>query len=385
MSLALLLALPIMARAQVTESIDITPNRPGYVFKNVPASTLTVKNQNSWTNMGNTISITEDKIYTASVVGKVSSSGHPNNLRAILRGSWTGSAVLDLDIQNHSGSASVRGLAKVGIGKLSSSPGVWVLSEALNKNDSITFATGNKTRPVRLIGKWKHGNDGFMRSSFTFQPGFAGVSGKAFKSGSTELGYSARVDRTVSWSFDAPNELQTGRPIAFVPTAPAGTTIPVPSVPVLVSVSTPGGGSSQGEYLSGVPDDGQFFVFNPWGWGQAGTYVIWLPGYLIQKIPIIEPIDETATTSTILPEVQVPIVPGDIDSDNEIGPGDFEWVTQFFGKSYEDPTWQIALTEAGPTPEFCDIDRDGEIGPSDLEVIVHNFGIEGEAWPTFTK
>lgn len=53
---------------------------------------------------------------------------------------------------------------------------------------------------------------------------------------------------------------------------------------------------------------------------------------------------------------------GDLDLDNEIGPGDFEAVVSAFGSS--DPG--------------ADVDGDGEVGPSDFEIIVRNFGESGE-------
>jgi hypothetical protein len=56
------------------------------------------------------------------------------------------------------------------------------------------------------------------------------------------------------------------------------------------------------------------------------------------------------------------LIAGDIDGDNEIGPGDFELIVAAFGG--EDPG--------------ADVDNDGEVGPSDFEIIVRNFGLGGE-------
>lgn len=56
------------------------------------------------------------------------------------------------------------------------------------------------------------------------------------------------------------------------------------------------------------------------------------------------------------------LISGDVDGDNEVGPGDFELIVATFGTN--DPG--------------ADVDGDGEIGPTDFEVIVRNFGISGE-------
>lgn len=55
---------------------------------------------------------------------------------------------------------------------------------------------------------------------------------------------------------------------------------------------------------------------------------------------------------------------GDVDNDNEVGPGDFEIVVENFGSV-------LALGSEG------DLDGDGEVGPGDFEIVVHNFGISG--------
>jgi hypothetical protein len=55
------------------------------------------------------------------------------------------------------------------------------------------------------------------------------------------------------------------------------------------------------------------------------------------------------------------LVLGDVDQDNEVGPGDFEMVVAQFGGSGD-----------------ADVDRDGEVGPSDFEIVVQNFGLQGD-------
>lgn len=53
---------------------------------------------------------------------------------------------------------------------------------------------------------------------------------------------------------------------------------------------------------------------------------------------------------------------GDIDGDNEIGPGDFEAIVNNFGE----------------VNALVDLDGDGEVGPSDFELVVAGFGTSGE-------
>jgi hypothetical protein len=55
------------------------------------------------------------------------------------------------------------------------------------------------------------------------------------------------------------------------------------------------------------------------------------------------------------------LINGDVDLDNEVGPGDFEAVVSQFGG-------------AGS----ADLDGDGEVGPSDFEIVVGNFGLQGD-------
>jgi hypothetical protein len=55
------------------------------------------------------------------------------------------------------------------------------------------------------------------------------------------------------------------------------------------------------------------------------------------------------------------LINGDVDLDNEVGPGDFEAVVSQFGGSGS-----------------ADLDGDGEVGPSDFEIVVSNFGLQGD-------
>jgi hypothetical protein len=54
---------------------------------------------------------------------------------------------------------------------------------------------------------------------------------------------------------------------------------------------------------------------------------------------------------------------GDIDDDNEVGPGDL----------------QLVLDNFGGVNAAADLDGDAEVGPGDLQVVLDNFGLSGDS------
>jgi len=54
---------------------------------------------------------------------------------------------------------------------------------------------------------------------------------------------------------------------------------------------------------------------------------------------------------------------GDVDSDNEIGPGDFALLAGAFLSVNGDPNWN----------DQADLDGDGEVGPGDFSILSANF------------
>lgn len=62
---------------------------------------------------------------------------------------------------------------------------------------------------------------------------------------------------------------------------------------------------------------------------------------------------------------------GDVDMDNEVGPGDFGALSSSFGSVDGDPNWE----------PNADLDRDGEVGPSDFGILSANFGEAGDEVP----
>lgn len=62
-------------------------------------------------------------------------------------------------------------------------------------------------------------------------------------------------------------------------------------------------------------------------------------------------------------QVTVPVWNGDIDRDNEVGPGDFGILAAAYLSSAGDPNWN----------PLADIDCDGEVGPGDFGLLANNF------------
>lgn len=59
---------------------------------------------------------------------------------------------------------------------------------------------------------------------------------------------------------------------------------------------------------------------------------------------------------------------GDVDGDNEVGPGDFGQLSAAFGTAVGDTGYDA----------FADLDCDGEVGPSDFGLLSSNFGNAGD-------
>lgn len=62
------------------------------------------------------------------------------------------------------------------------------------------------------------------------------------------------------------------------------------------------------------------------------------------------------------------LINGDVDNDNEVGPGDFGALSAAFGSVDGDSNWNA----------MADLDEDGEVGPSDFGILSANFGEAGD-------
>lgn len=74
-----------------------------------------------------------------------------------------------------------------------------------------------------------------------------------------------------------------------------------------------------------------------------------------------------SNTPGSLASISLPTIKGDVDSDGEIGPGDFEEIVARFGATTGSSLYSVE----------ADVDRNGEVGPSDFEIVVQNFGLAG--------
>jgi hypothetical protein len=94
-----------------------------------------------------------------------------------------------------------------------------------------------------------------------------------------------------------------------------------------------------------------------------GAYAVYitLPGHLVKRVM-------TTVSGGISTFGIVSLIPGDVDGDNEVGPGDFEAIISAFGSRIGESGYVLA----------ADFDWDGEIGPSDFECLVVNFSMVGD-------
>ncbi len=393
MLLLTLLFLTQVSSAQTTSQINITPFSATYVTKSEAQNTFTVKNRQTFSNFAGQTETNwnPQNDYQVTVTGTMPQGNHANGKVAVLNGTWTGNAyamVRMADKPASGNSAFVLARATMNLSPLTSVSGGGDISWPANRETSINAgplvaSTGPISRPIKLISKWVFSSSNQMTADFTFQPGSANAAGRAMKNAPTKMEFDSEVIRTVTWTFAQPQSAPSGRPISFTPDVPTGTTIDTSMEPGIVQVIDPSTGHSEGEYITATPHPGAYFyIFNPFFPSPVTTAIFYLPGYLIQKIPSIEVLDEAVTISSPLSPVSITIVPGDVDADNEIGPGDFELVTTTFGKSNTDPDWSTDLPNTSVSPQDCDINQDGEVGPSDYEVLVFNFGKQGEDWVT---
>jgi len=111
--------------------------------------------------------------------------------------------------------------------------------------------------------------------------------------------------------------------------------------------------SSAAKVVDGSPL--QYIVSAP---GNGGTYElrIFFPGALTKVV--------TTDTWNGPDVLNLNLIAGDVDGDNEIGTGDFDMVVSAYGNSGSN------LIE--------DVDYDGEVGTGDFDTIVANYGESGE-------
>lgn len=108
------------------------------------------------------------------------------------------------------------------------------------------------------------------------------------------------------------------------------------------------------------------WVAGKWqGLVPAGTYLVRVkPGNWLSKV--IGPVTLSGTDNARMEATD--FIGGDIDGDNEVGPGDFSMLAMAFLSANGDPNWNTR----------ADLDFDKEIGPGDFSVLAYNFLLGGE-------
>jgi hypothetical protein len=132
--------------------------------------------------------------------------------------------------------------------------------------------------------------------------------------------------------------------------------IPAPTGrPVGVQILNPGGATALQSLSTTASATGTFSVSTTLA---LGTYDIRItsPRFLSKKLA------NRNLLGSGLALGSVTLLAGDLDEDNEVGPGDFEVLVSLFGTQ----------------STLADIDGDGEVGPADFELVVQNFGLQGE-------
>lgn len=96
-----------------------------------------------------------------------------------------------------------------------------------------------------------------------------------------------------------------------------------------------------------------------------GSYELWISGahWLDRYYPIPVNLTDAGLTG-----VDLGLVNGDVNHDNEVGPADFTLMSAAFGSSTGDPNWNAA----------ADVDGNEEVGPGDFTIIASNFGQMGD-------
>lgn len=97
---------------------------------------------------------------------------------------------------------------------------------------------------------------------------------------------------------------------------------------------------------------------------SSGTYGIRVKGaHWLSKLETGVSVAAPNTTT-----LNFTLINGDVDGDNEVGPGDFGALATAFLSVAGDPNWNVN----------ADLDGDGEVGPGDFSILANNFLNAGE-------
>jgi len=110
---------------------------------------------------------------------------------------------------------------------------------------------------------------------------------------------------------------------------------------------------ASGNYTFDLPSGAQPGVYNFFAKGSHG----------LRKLR--GTVNVTASGAT---GVNFTLINGDVDGDNEVGPGDFGALATAFLSVSGDPNWNVE----------ADLDGDGEVGPGDFGILATNFLTSGD-------
>lgn len=132
---------------------------------------------------------------------------------------------------------------------------------------------------------------------------------------------------------------------------------------VQIEVHSAGSGTSL-QTQNVILDASGNYTFNLAGTIAAGNYDFYARGlHWLRKLR-----GNVAVSSSGATGVNFTLTNGDIDSDNEVGPGDFGGLSSAYGSSTGDPNFTTG----------ADLDGDGEVGPSDFGILSGNYGLTGD-------
>lgn len=202
----------------------------------------------------------------------------------------------------------------------------------LDESNHVAPGTGRRTVNINATGQW---------FSIRFGTNYnVGISNVRFTSSETN-GYVVAQNNMALGYWQVPGQLE-----GYMEFLNPNTMEVVGSVPTWTSRN----GWTAGKWLGTVP---------------PGTYVVRVkPGLWLSKLT--GPVTLSGTNN-----VRVSLsgfLRGDVDGDNEVGPGDFSMLAMAFQSSEGDPNWN----------ERADLDFDLEIGPGDFSILATNFLLAGE-------
>lgn len=139
---------------------------------------------------------------------------------------------------------------------------------------------------------------------------------------------------------------------------------PLTTAPTTVTLEVRNGAGDTLVMAQEVPlaANGAFTIDAPMD-NAAATYTLFL-----KKDTWLGKLSPSFTTTAANTVVNLVLVNGDVNGDNEVGPADFTILSGAFGNLLGDPGYLAA----------ADLNRDEEVGPADFTILSASFGLEGD-------